>query len=105
MFGSLKEYHSASYLVEHPMFYIDLEDGTHAYQIFSCYETNSDSDTYTIGFGSVNDDRYGQYLQIIKGRSEYDTGIEVAKGDRVVTLSTCAKSSAKRFVVHGKRVY
>lgn len=105
MFGSLKEYHAASYLVDHPMFYIDLEDGTHAYQIFSCYETTSDDDTYTIGFGSVNDGQYAQYLQMIKGRSEYDTGIEVSKGDRVVTLSTCAKSSARRFVVHGKRIY
>ena len=31
---------NASYLVEHPMVYIDLEDGTHAYEIFSCYETS-----------------------------------------------------------------
>lgn len=105
MFGGLKEYRNASYLVDHPTIYIDLEDGTHAYAIFSCYETAANSDTYTIGFASQPDGQYERFLQTIKGRSAYDTGIEVSKNDRVITLSTCTKSGEKRFVVHGKRVY
>lgn len=105
MFGGLKEYRNASYLVDHPMIYIDLEDGTHAYEIFSCYETDADSDTYTIGFSAESDPRYERFLKIIKDRSLYDTGIEVSKENRVITLSTCTKSGVKRFVVHGKRVY
>ena len=105
MFGGLKEYRSASYLLEHPMVYIDLEDGTHAYEIFSCYETSSNSDTYTIGFASEPDGKYAQFVDMIKSRSEYDTGIEVSKNDRVITLSTCTKSGTKRFVIHGKKIY
>lgn len=105
MFGGLKEYRKASYLVDHPMIYIDLEDGTHAYQIFSCYETPTDSDTYTIGFAAQPDGRYERFIQMIKDRSAYDTGIEVSKNDMVITLSTCTKSGVNRFVVHAKRIY
>lgn len=104
MFGGLKEYRNASYLVEHPMIYIDLEDGTHSYQIFSCYETPADSDTYTIGFATQPDGQYERFVQTIKGRSAYDTGIEVSKNDRVITLSTCTKSGVNRFVVHAKKI-
>lgn len=105
MFGGLKEYRNASYLVEHPMVYIDLEDGTHAYQIFSCYETPANSNTYTIGFASQPDGRYEQFVQTLKNSSAYDTGIDVSKNDRVITLSTCTKRSENRFVVHAKRIY
>lgn len=105
MFGDLKEYRNASYLVDHPLVYIDLEDGTHAYEIFSCYETDSNSDTYTIGFSGEPDQYYERFLKIIKDRSLYDTGIEVSKDNHVITLSTCTKSGVKRFVVHAKRIY
>ena len=105
MFGGLKEYRNASYLVDHPMVYIDLEDGTHAYQIFSCYETPANSNTYTIGFASQPDARYEQFVQTLKNSSAYDTGIDVSKNDRVITLSTCTKRSENRFVVHAKRIY
>ena len=105
MFGGLKEYRNASYLVDHPMVYIDLEDGTHAYQIFSCYETPANSNTYTIGFASQPDGRYEQFVQTLKNSSAYDTGIDVSKNDRVITLSTCTKRSENRFVVHAKKVY
>ena len=50
MFAGLKNYSSPSYLVSHPTVYLDLADGTHAYQIFSVYEAAADSDSYTIGF-------------------------------------------------------
>lgn len=105
MFGGLKEYRNASYLVDHPIVYIDLEDGTHAYQIFSCYETPANSNTYTIGFASQPDGRYEQFVQTLKNSSAYDTGIDVSKNDRVITLSTCTKRSENRFVVHAKRIY
>lgn len=105
MFGGLKEYRNASYLVDHPMVYIDLEDGTHAYEIFSCYETPANSNTYTIGFASKPDARYEQFVQTLKNSSAYDTGIDVSKNDRVITLSTCTKRSENRFVVHAKRIY
>ena len=103
MFAGLKEYRSASYLVTHPNVYIDLEDGTHAYQILSVYEAEADSDSYTIGFAP--DEIYEEYLKTIKGRSLYDTSVAVTKEDSIITLSTCTKHGEKRFLVHAKKLY
>lgn len=103
MFAALKNYASPSYLVAHPTIYIDLEDGTHAYQIFSCYETPAESDSYTIGF--VQDEQYETFLQTLKERSAYDTGVEVSVTDSIISLSTCTKSGENRFLVHAKKVY
>lgn len=103
MFAGLKEYSSASYLVTHPNVYIDLADGTHAYQIFSVYEAEADSDSYTIGFAP--DETYEEYLKTIKGRSLYDTSVTVTKEDSIITLSTCTKHGEKRFLVHAKKIY
>lgn len=103
MFAGLKEYRSASYMVTHPNIYVDLADGTHAYQVFSVYEADADSDSYTIGFAP--DEQYETFLSTIKSRSQYDTGVEVTKEDSIITLSTCTRNGEKRFVVHAKKLY
>lgn len=103
MFAGLKNYSSPSYLVSHPTVYIDLADGTHAYQIFSVYEAESDSDSYTIGFAP--DEQYQEFLDKIKGRSEYDTGVNVTVSDYIISLSTCTKNGEHRYIVHAKKVY
>lgn len=102
MFAGLKNYTSPSYLLSHPTVYVDLPDGTHAYQIFSCYEAEADSDSYTIGFAP--DEQYAAFVQSLKDRSQYDTGVDVSVNDSVITLSTCTKSGEKRFLVHAKKI-
>lgn len=103
MFAGLKNYTSPSYLVAHPTVYVDLADGTHAYQIFSCYETSADSDSYTIGFAP--DEQYETFLQTLKSRSAYDTGVEVAVTDSIISLSTCTRNGENRYLVHAKKLY
>ena len=103
MFAGLKNYTSPSYLVAHPAIYLDLEDGTHAYQIFSCYETPAESDSYTIGF--VPDEQYEAFLQTLKARSAYDTGVEVTVEDSIISLSTCTRNGENRYLIHAKKLY
>ena len=103
MFAGLKNYASPSYLVAHPNVYIDLADGTHCYQIFSVYEVEAESDSYTIGFAP--DEQYETFLQTLKSRSEYDTGVTAAKEDSIVTLSTCTRNGEHRYLVHAKKIY
>ena len=102
MFAGLKEYRSPSYLVSHPFIYVELPDGMHMYQIFSVYEAEADSDSYTIGFAP--DAQYGEFLKTLKGRSAYDTGVSVTQEDYVISLSTCTRSGEKRFLVHAKKI-
>lgn len=103
MFAGLKNYRNESYFENHPYIYIDLEDGSHCYQIFSCHEAPVTDVSYTIGYAA--DDVYASFLDEIKTSSLYDTGVDVETGDSVITLSTCTSNDANRFVVHAKKIY
>lgn len=103
MFAILKNYQKQSYQEAHPYIYIDLEDGAHCYEIFSCHEAAVTDITYTIGYGS--DDKYASFLEQLKASSLYDTGVSVSITDPVITLSTCTNSGSDRFVVHAKKIY
>lgn len=102
MFGQLKKYKDESFYQEHQFFWIYTPQGDYMYQIFSCHEAEADSETYTNGFGSV--DNYGEYLQKMKDLSLYETNVAVTTEDKIVTLSTCTKDKEVRFVVHAKRL-
>lgn len=103
MFAGLKNYREQSYYQAHPYIYIDLEDGSHCYEIFSCHEAPVTDVSYTIGYAA--DDIYGSFLSEIQAASLYDTGVDVGTGDSVITLSTCTSNDANRFVVHAKKLY
>ena len=106
MFAQLKNYTTESYLKAHPYVYIDLADGSHCYQIFSCHETDPtdpNNVTYTIGYAA--DDVYESFLAGIKAASAFDTGVDVSVTDSVITLSTCTNNGSSRFVIHAKKLY
>ena len=71
------------------------------YQIFSCYAGYVGSEAYTYAFPEEAD--FQAFLKQIRSYAGYDTGVEVGKSDRVVTLSTCVSSRRDyRYIVHGK---
>ena len=103
MFAGLKNYGKKNYYEAHPYIYLDQEDGTHCYQIFSCHEADVTDITYTVGYRS--DDTYAAFLDELTASSLYDTGVSVGTDDSVITLSTCTSNGSKRFVVHAKKLY
>ena len=103
MFAGLKNYGKKNYYEAHPYIYLDQEDGTHCYQIFSCHEADVTDITYTVGYRS--DDTYAAFLDELTASSLYDTGVSVETDDSVITLSTCTSNGTKRFVVHAKKLY
>lgn len=103
MFAGLKNYGKKNYYEAHPYIYLDQEDGTHCYQIFSCYEADVTDITYTVGYAA--DDTYAAFLNELTASSLYDTGVSVGTDDSVITLSTCTSNGTKRFVVHAKKLY
>lgn len=106
MFATLKNYNTKSYWQAHPYIYIDLEDNSHCYQIFSCYQADISDQCYTIGYEKdVSAEVYQQFLDHLKNSSLFDTGVEVTAEDKVITLSTCTNSGRNRFVVHAKKLY
>lgn len=104
MFGSLKKYADESFYQENGgIITLYLPEETRFYQIFSVeYVDPSNTGVYTVGF--AQDETYENFLQSMKKRSRYDTGVEVSREDTVLTLSTCANGGTSRFVVHAKLV-
>lgn len=101
MFGRLKYYVEEDFYKDHQYFTIYTEEHAYRYQIFAFYEIEETGDIYTIGFGP--NEEYRKFVDNMKARAYYDTGVGVTEQDKVVTLSTCS-SEGKRFVVNAKRV-
>lgn len=71
------------------------------WKIFSIYKIPVTNDYLYANFGDL--DEYQKFLDMIRGRSMYDFGVNVSKNDHILTLSTCGTSttnSATRLVIH-----
>lgn len=101
MFGKLNNYKDEEYYKENPYFYIYTPEYTYRYDIFSCYlaDVENEADSFYTQFGSL--DAFQSFIDNVKERSEYDTGVEVTAEDHVITLMTCNKAGYEyRFLVH-----
>lgn len=103
MFAALRDYSGPDFYENHPYIYIDLENGTHCYEIFSCHEADTADICFSTGY--VADGAYASFLNSLKSSSLYDTGVEPDGTVPSLTLATCTKQGSKRFVVHAKKIY
>lgn len=101
MFGSLKKYKTEDFYKDHQYFTIYTSDMAYRYRIFSYRDVPETDDVYTVGFEA--DDTFGEFIGEMVRHSYEDTGIDVTKDDKVMTLSTCS-TEGNRFVVHAVRV-
>ncbi|MBR0163524.1 MAG: class B sortase [Lachnospiraceae bacterium] len=102
MFGDLHHLMSDETLAEEePYFYIYKKDGTvNRYRIFSYYQTNAGSTTYSL----IESDRgYEIYTSMARELSVIDVETSFEDSPEIVTLSTChgGAGTTRRFVVHG----
>ena len=68
------------------------------WKIFSIYKIPVTNDYLYANFGDL--DEFQSFLDMIRGRSMYDFGVNVSKEDHILTLSTCGPTSATRLVIH-----
>lgn len=101
MFGSLKQYKTEGFYKENQYFTVYTADMAYRYQIFSYRDVLETDEVYTVGFGP--DEKYEEFISEMLRKSYEDTGVEVTKEDKVLTLSTCS-TRGHRFVVHAVRV-
>lgn len=101
MFGQLKKYKTEEFYEEHQFFTVYTDEHAYRYQIFAYYDIAETGDVYMIGFGP--DKEYREFVNKMRRRSYYDTGLEVTEQDKVITLSTCS-TEGNRFVVNAKRI-
>ena len=102
MFGSLSDYKDdPDYYRDHQYFQIIRGDVVYRYQVFAWSDQNEDSEVYAIH--KDKGEAYAKYLDLLQKHAMTKTGLPVSVDDKVVTLSTCSKTS-DRFIVSGKRV-
>lgn len=100
MFAKLNQFKDEQIYKENPEFLIYTEDGIYRYSIFSCYVADVSWDSFNYQFAS--EDEYGAWLQKVKDRSLYDTGVTPTQEQKTVTLMTCTSAGDNyRFLVHG----
>ena len=102
MFGKLKKYRNQETYDKSPYFWISTPEGNHLYQIFSVYNTDESSDTYT--FFSDTGAEFENWIQRMAAQSEIKTNVAVSGQDKVITLSTCTSSDTVRCVVLAKMI-
>ena len=101
MFGQLDNYLDEDFYRKGTgAFYIYTPRASYRYKIFAVDVVNPSSDVYQMGF--TNTQVFSAFVKKLKESSIYDTGVEVAGSDHVVTLSTCSDSD--RLVLSAKRM-
>ena len=50
----------------------------------------------------LNDNKYYEFLNLLKERSNRDYHVSLNVNDKIITLSTCSLDNTERIVVHGK---
>lgn len=109
MFSPLLKYYDEDYYRQHPTINFDYIEGSGVWQIFAVFMfdiNNLEQFNYSQhNFGSEAEFR--EFIAKAKSYGTYDTGVDVAYGDHIITLSTCDRQEygkAGRCVVMAKYV-
>lgn len=101
MFGALKAYKDATYVAEHPYFFLLTAEGYLRYEV--CYVVVTTATSYVYDFQFTEDNSFAQHVQALAQDSLYATPVAVTEEDTIVTLSTCTGvTQEERLVVIGR---
>lgn len=101
MFGRLNNYENEDYYKENPCFYIYTPEYVYRYDIFACYlaDVEAEQDSFYTRFATGEE--FQHFIDNVKERSEYDTGVAVTSEDHIITLMTCNPAGYDyRFLIH-----
>lgn len=108
MFGSLDLYRKKAFYEAHPYLYFDTLRENHSYQILAVFKTTvseGEGFHYHEFVDGTGEAEFAAYVAQCKALSLYDTGVDAAWGDKLITLSTCEYSQTNgRLVVVAKQI-
>lgn len=99
MFGSLSNYRSQKYWESNPYVYLVTDEGVFRYEIYATYMAEVAGKTYALEIG---DQLKASFIRMTLEEADYETGIQPAVTDRIITLSTCIGHADYRRVVHAR---
>ena len=98
MFGLIKNYKNINTFKKNPLIYVYTENETYVYKIYSVFLSSAvktDDNGYVFGYNFINlssEENFASFMQELKLRSYYDTGVDYQVGDKLLTLSTCDRT-------------
>ncbi|MCI8333036.1 MAG: class B sortase [Lachnospiraceae bacterium] len=108
MFGSLRNYRKKSYFEEHPKIEFECEEGVKTYEVAAVIELDisqpEDAELFLF-VDPQTEEAYEGYLEEIRKRCIYATGVELTAEDYLISLTTCGRLEAgtpRRLVVVGR---
>lgn len=102
-FTPLLNYKDEEFFKDHKYVEFATLNGSYKFEIFATYSVSTDF--YYIDTTFRNLDEYGDYLKSLKAKSEYETNVDIAREDTILTLSTCDYDIADgRYVVQAKLI-
>lgn len=111
IFAPLNKYKTLSGYKSAPVVQFDTVYGTYKWKIFAAFITNAskeDDNGYVFPYNFTkleSDTDFMKYIELLKERSLYDTGVDVISTDKILTLSTCTYDfDNARFVVVARLV-
>jgi len=104
MFGSLKDVLNDNWInnEDNHIIKITTEENILQFKIFSIYIIDYTNDYLITSFNDKI--QYNEFLQMLKGRSDYSFKTDVNNTDKILTLSTCNGKNNKRLVIHAKLI-
>ena len=104
MFGTLKNILTEEWQNNTDNFSILLitENEKSEYKVFSVYRKEKEDYYITTNFGT--DNKFKEFIDVIKSRSVKDFNVNVSIEDHILTLSTCADNNKYRVVLHAKKI-
>lgn len=111
MFTPLHAYKDVSGFKASPVITFSTLYKTYKFKVFAVYITNGSSsgdNGYVFDYTFTNlstEQNFGEYINEVKQRQLYDTGVDILPTDKIITLSTCTyEFDDARLVVIGRMV-
>ena len=98
MFGTLDDVNNSN--SKDLKIYLRTVNHLYIYQVFSTYQIEPEVIYLQTDF--LNDNKYYEFLNLLKERSNKDYNVSLNVNDKIITLSTCSLDNTERIVVHGK---
>ena len=103
MFGSLKEYNDQEFYEANPTMAIYTPDGDYMIELISGTVENGDYEFIRFHFES--DEAFLNYVEELRSRSTFTSGVEVQAEDQIISLCTCSyERNNARYMVVGRLV-
>lgn len=103
LFGELEQFENLDFLNQHPVIYFGTANTDRYWKIFAVYTT--DVNFYYINTSFPTDQDFATLVSQMRAQSMFNTTVDVAPTDDILTLSTCTYTfDNARFVIEARLV-